>query len=344
VLRVALALNDILSRHPLGDSRVLGIEDTVARFPLVPPDGLQGSALWYDGQLLCPQRLHMELLRWAAACGATLLNHTEVLALEQNSGRITGLVTNAGTFQAKVVVNAAGAWSREVAVRLDQDHPELMEPSLTFNLLLDTPPPSKAAVAVEGERMYFITPFRNQYTFVGTMHRVWEGKRQPDEELVQGFIDDLSQAVPGWQINRDQVLRVTAGVLPCQGPGQADMAHRSTFVRHNIEGLYSLCGIKYTTAQGFAARTVERIFGRRPVSPLGPDFGDRVVLTDPAAVMALDDQALIRLAEEEAATGVEDFMERRIDWIIDLGERNAFTARLCSMPGFPGSRGGGHGA
>jgi glycerol-3-phosphate dehydrogenase len=344
MLRVALALNDLLSRRALGSSRVLGIEETVARYPQVPRSGLRGSALWYDGQLLCPQRLHMELLRWAAACGATLLNHTEALALEQEGGHVTGLVTSAGTFQAKVVVNASGSWSREVAARLDQDYPELMEPSLTFNLLLDVPPPSEAAVAVEGERMYFITPFRNECTFVGTVHRVWEGKRQPDEELVQAFIDDLVRVVPGWPVSRDRVVRVTAGVLPCQGPGQADMAHRSTFVRHGIEGLYSICGIKYTTAQGFAAKTMERIFGRRPVSPLGPDFGDRMALADPAVVMALDDRALVCLAEEEAAAGVEDFMERRMDWIVDPGERETFAARLCSLPDFPGTQGGGHGA
>ncbi len=335
VLRIALALNDFLSRHALDNGRILNNRETRTRFPQVPLDGLQGSALWYDGQILCPQRLHMELLRWATACGATLLNYTEALALEQSSGRVTGLVTNVGTFHTKTVVNAAGAWSREVATRLDQDHPELMEPSLTFNLLLDVPPPSDAAVAVEGERMYFITPFRHRYTFVGTMHRVWEGLWQPDEALIQEFIHDLNRIMPDWPLSQEQVLRITAGVLPCRGPGQADMAHSSTFVRHGIEGLYSTCGIKYTTAQGFAAKTVERIFGRRSVSPLEPDFAERVALVDPAAVMALDDQSLVRLAVDEAVSGVEDFMERRMDWIVTPGEHAAFAARLTKLPGFP---------
>jgi glycerol-3-phosphate dehydrogenase len=288
----------------------------------------------------------MELLRWASACGATLLNYTEALALEQSSGRVTGLVTNVGTFQTKTVINAAGAWSRDVATRLDQDHPELMEPSLTFNLLLDVPPPSDAAVAVEGKRMYFITPFRDKYTFVGTMHRVWEGQWQPDESLIQEFIQDLNQVMPEWSLNQEQVLRVTEGVLPCRGPGQADMAPRSTFVRHKIEGLYSTCGIKYTTAQGFAAKTVERIFGRRPVSSMKPDFGERVALVNPAAVVALDDQSLVRLAVDEAASGVEDFMERRMDWLVNPEEHAAFAARLTKLSGFPntsGAKGGGHG-
>ncbi|MCI5160272.1 MAG: hypothetical protein D3906_17985, partial [Candidatus Electrothrix sp. AUS1_2] len=51
---------------------------------------------------------------------------------------------------------------------------------------------------------------------------------------------------------------------------------------------------------------------------------------------ALDDQALVRLAVEEAAAGVEDFMERRMDWILDHEEHAAFAARLADLPGFPG--------
>ena len=59
-------------------------------------------------------------------------------------------------------------------------------------------------------------------------------------------------------------------------------------------------------------------------------------------VMALDDQTLTSLAREEAAAGVEDFMERRMDWIVDQEQREAFAARLRGLPGFPGREGNGH--
>jgi hypothetical protein len=77
-----------------------------------------------------------------------------------------------------------------------------------------------------------------------------------------------------------------------------------------------------------------------------PDFGERVALVNPAAVVALDDQSLVRLAVDEAASGVEDFMERRMDWLVNPEEHAAFAARLTKLSGFPntsGAKGGGHG-
>lgn len=338
VFRIALAINDLLSRCDLGArGRVLDVEETLRRFPQVARQGLKGSALWYDGQILSPQRLHMELLRWAAELGATLLNYTEAIALERNGSRVAGLVTNIGTFFAPVVINAAGSWAREVATRLDQDHPELMVPSLTFNVVLDVAPPSDAAVAVQGQRMYFITPHRAAGTFVGTVHRAWEGLREPSDAMLHEFIGDLQAAVPQWTISRGNIVRVTSGVLPAEGPGKMEMAHRSTFVKHGVRGLFSICGIKYTTAQRFARYTVERIWGRRRFDARGPEIGDRTAYVDPDAVMALDDSTLLRLAEEEAVMGAEDFLERRIDWIPNPAVADKFAKRLEILLGRPNS-------
>jgi glycerol-3-phosphate dehydrogenase len=329
VLRLALAMNDLLSRRDLGHaSRVLGVDETLRRLPRLRRDGLQGCASWHDGQILSPQRLHMELLRWAADCGAVALNYVEATGLARRGSRVTGLVTSAGTFEAPVVINAAGSWCREVAARLDRDRPELMVPSLTFNVLLDVEPLADAAVALQGRRMYFVTPHRAGLTFAGTVHHVWDGRREPTGAMLDEFIGELNGALPGWALSRLNILRVTAGVLPARGPGQADMAHRSTFVRHDVAGLYSTCGVKYTTAQRFALRTLQRIFGRRPADPRGPEFGERAAWVEPRALMALDDEALRTLARDEAVTCKEDFLERRMDWIADREEQARFAARL----------------
>jgi glycerol-3-phosphate dehydrogenase len=112
------------------------------------------------------------------------------------------------------------------------------------------------------------------------------------------------------------------------------MAHRSTFVRHEVDGLFSVCGIKYTTAQRFARRTIERVFGpAHSLNQRRPEIGDRASLIDPQAVMSLSDEDLRRLADEESVTKVEDFVERRMDWILDETERTRFEARLAAIRG-----------
>jgi hypothetical protein len=63
--------------------------------------------------------------------------------------------------------------------------------------------------------------------------------------MIDEFLYDLNRAIPKWGIDRSKIIRVTAGVLPAIRLGKADMAHRSTFVKHEIDGLFSVCGIKY---------------------------------------------------------------------------------------------------
>lgn len=331
VLRFALKLNDVLSRDAsLADSRVISAEETIKRFPAVRRNDLQGGALWHDGQVLSPQRLHAELLRWAVRCGATVLNYTEAIALKREGRRVIGLATSVGDFAAPVVINAAGAWSRDVATKLDRDHPELMTPSLTFNVLLNVPSPSDGAVAVQGSRMYFVTPHQAGWTFAGTVHRAWNGITEPSEAMITEFLNDLGQAVPGWRLSRSNVMRITSGVLPAIGPGRADMAHRSSFVRHDMDGLFSVCGIKYTTAQSFAVRVVERIFGSKVTERNLPEIGNRAAFVNPAEIMALNDDALRQLATEESVTCAEDLLERRMDWIPD-DDRSHFEARVTRL-------------
>jgi glycerol-3-phosphate dehydrogenase len=329
VFQVALKLNRFLSYSSgMPSGRVIGIEETLARFPHARRDGLKGGALWHDGQVLSPQRLHAELLHWAAELGAMVLNYAEALELKHQGSRVAGLVTRAGEFKAPIIINAAGPWAREVATRLDRDRPELMTPSLTFNVLLKVPPPSIDAVAVEGTRMYFLTPHRAGFTFAGTIHRAWEGISEPTPAMIEEFIQDLNRVMPEWPVRMSDVLRVTAGVLPSRGPGKADMAHRSTFVKHDIEGLFSVCGIKYTTAQAFASKTIDRIFGRRPTCNSAPNIAGRESYVEPAAVMALNDAELRQFAVDEAVTCPEDLLERRIDWIPNELARRGFETRL----------------
>lgn len=330
VFRLALAVNGLVAKD-LPEGKVLSREEVIARFPLVQQDGLKGGALWYDGQILSPQRLHAELLRWAADSGAAALNYVEPLELKHRGGQVSGLVTNVGEFKAPVVINAAGPWCREVAKRLDIDQPELITPSLTYNVLLNVPSPSQAAVAVQGSRVYFVTPHRAGLSFIGTVHCPWEGKREPDSAMLDEFLSDLNQAIPGWNVTRANIIRTTPGVLPCKSPQNPEMAHRSVFIRHEVKGLFSICGIKYTTAQRFAVRTIEQIFGPLLARSNMPAFGKRTTFVDPCVIAQLKEDEFRALLTEEAVTCSDDLLERRIDWVRDEDMRAELQSRVESV-------------
>ena len=117
--------------------------------------------------------------------GATALNYVECVSLLREGGgvrgveavdRVTGDVVE---LRAPVVVNCAGPSSRVVAERLDRDHERLFQPSLAFNLLLDRPPLSGAALALTPRnptgRTYFLRSWRGRIV-AGTYQAIRELK------------------------------------------------------------------------------------------------------------------------------------------------------------------------
>lgn len=89
-------------------------EACVRRVPL-----LEGAA--FETGLWCPLDGVMDVagllqgyLRESRKLGARLVTRCEVRAVETRNGRVTGVDTSEGLFETANVVNAAGAWAREI--------------------------------------------------------------------------------------------------------------------------------------------------------------------------------------------------------------------------------------
>lgn len=291
IMRAALAVNDLLSagrnrgvpaQVHLPRGRILDPARTEAVFPGVRRDGLVGSALWYDAIMTSSERILLEILHWSAHLGGVTLNQMEALGLKTAGGRTTGVValdhaTGASLdFRAPVVINCAGPWTPAVAAAFGSPQPDLFTPALAFNLLLDRPPVSEAAVAVEpagGGRMMFLVPW-NGRLMAGTYHAPWPAAHEqpvPEEAQVEAMLRDLNRAVPGLGVARHDVTGVLAGFMPAARPGDGTPSSRPVCFDHaehgGAKGFYSLVGVKYTTARDLAERVLTRVFGSRPVNP-----------------------------------------------------------------------------
>lgn len=281
VLRGALAANDLLSwyrnngvrpdRH-LAAGTILPPREVLALAPRVRPEGLAGGALWHDAVARQPQRLLMEILRWAVREGATVASHAEARDLVMDGGRVTGITARDRRadaplrFSTGVVVNCAGPWSREVAARWDRDLPALFRPSLAFNLLLDRAADFEAALAVEaprpGARTYFLLPWEGR-VMAGTFHAPVEGagaEAGPDPATVEAFLGELDEAVPGMGLGSSRVLHVLAGQLPVRRDRTVELSRRAVIHDHGRQGgplgLLSVSGVKFTVARAVAERTL----------------------------------------------------------------------------------------
>lgn len=364
VLRMALQATDLLSwsrnqgvrpDRSLPRGRVIGREATTSWCPALAHGNLRGGALWYDGFATDSHRLLVEMLHWATANGAVALNYTEATQLVVRAGKVAGLrcldVDTGRTVEveAPTIVNCAGPWCRDVASAFDRDLPELFPPSLAFNVLLDRPPPSQAALAVEplsgGGRTYFLVPWKGR-TLAGTFHASCGAEVSEagiDDDLLRRFLDDLEASISGFDLETKDVLRVYSGLLPAKSVGSIDLALAEK-IRHHADhggpqGLFSVSGVKLTTARRVAEKTlrvIQQWCGKtlpalsgspRPETPNPLPWSELEVLLERDTGAA--QTHVRRLIAEESVLRLDDLLLRRTDWAVDP-ESSAARAELLA--------------
>ena len=370
-LRLALAANDLLGlqrnrglepqvRLPRG--RVLSARETLQRFPQVRQRGLRGGALWHDAVMLSSERVLMELLGWACRCGATALNYMQVERVVIEDGRCAGVEARdrvadlAHRFRAPRVVNATGPQVRLLARQTDRDLPILFRPTLAFNLLLDRPTLADVAVAVQppqpDAQVYFVLPWKGRL-LAGTFYAgLPEATLEPAiaEDQVKQFLDDLNAAVPGLDLAPEDVIQVYAGLLPGRRPGTTELASQAVVHDHGAhggpQGLYSISGVKFTTARQVAEVALRTIFGRelraRLNAPERPqpllDLSDQTLL---GTATAMDggsreiETLMRRIVREEAVMRAEDLLLRRLDSTGVLVDRTRSDMLRRVLPPLP---------
>ena len=367
-MRAALALNDALSagrnrgvapsvRLPPG--RVLSPAETLRVFPGARRAGLLGGALWHDVAMTSSERVMIEILRWAVAAGATALNYTRAVGLRATRGAVTGVeavdLETGGelVFEAPVAVACAGPWAREVAGMLDGPIAVLPPLALAFNLLLDRPPVAPVAVAVTpdgGGRTYFVVPWKGR-VLAGTEHLPWhgDGPAVPGPARIRGMLEALASAVPALgDVGPGDVVRVLAGLMPTDAPGGAEPSSRDRVVDHGLEGgvrgLYSVVGVKYTTARSLAERVLRRTgAGAGTGTERDGVHGPAVDRPQPVAAVrseraVIGSAAWADIVGNEAVLHLDDLLLRRMEWPSDAPPAQDALADLARRRGWDAER------
>ncbi len=93
------------------------------RWPLVETDGVRG-AIWLpnDGQIN-PTDLTQSLAKGARLKGVKICEKTPVRGIQRTAGRVSGVETDEGFVETKIVVNCAGMWGRKLGAMAGLDIP-----------------------------------------------------------------------------------------------------------------------------------------------------------------------------------------------------------------------------
>ena len=89
--------------------------EAAERFPLIDLDGVVGAAYLESDGYLDPSQLCYALANGARALGVRIVQHTRVLAIETQRGRVHSVRTDHGDVECEIVVDCGGMFAAEIA-------------------------------------------------------------------------------------------------------------------------------------------------------------------------------------------------------------------------------------
>jgi glycerol-3-phosphate dehydrogenase len=363
IMRAGLLLNDGLSMSRnwgvaddkrLPNGKIVSKKFLQNAFPQIDRKELKAGALWYDAAMPEHQRLLMEILRWACDLGAVALNYVEAQSVLLYKDQVRGIQAvdrQSGQqyeFRAALVINAAGPWCRQLAQAFDRDYPQLFRRRLLlFNILFKRKALSAYALALVPpnrlDHTYFVHNWKNRL-LAGTAEILATDENEnpePRPEDIRSFITDMNHAVPELSLAEKDIEHIYAGFLPATASGK--LAGREVILDHRQHngpaGLFSVSGVKYTTAHRVAGKTMNKVFpgsrAERILAPVaahsGRWFFDYEESPSPSNPKTL--QAIKAILAEEAVVHLDDLLLRRSS----LGEnpRRALEMLPQLRPLFP---------
>lgn len=96
------------------EAREIGRDEVRALWPLAHVDDLAAAFHFPNDARVNPGDVTRALAKGARQRGVRIYEHTKVLNVLRDAGRVTGVETDRGTIRSEFVVNCAGMWAREV--------------------------------------------------------------------------------------------------------------------------------------------------------------------------------------------------------------------------------------
>jgi glycine/D-amino acid oxidase-like deaminating enzyme len=152
-----------------------------------------------------PSMTATSLMNGAKARGARLVQGAEVTAIRQAGGRITGLDTTKGAFDAPVIVNAAGCWAGRIGDLAGMDLPIRVWRHDTGYLGVPASVPRPIPVVIDNPNSMYSRPEGGDMVLVGL----------EDDNQIGGSPDrDTSDAKPDFQLRAaERMVRRFPGLI-----------------------------------------------------------------------------------------------------------------------------------
>ena len=245
---------------------------SLQKYPKLNP-AIQYTASYYDGQILSPERLAVELVLDAEAEGphARALNYVSFVGMDGSQVMLHNELTGERLpVQPTLIVNACGPWIDPVNAALGLSR-RYIGGTKGSHLVLDHPELREAIGANEfffensDGRIVLIFPFHDK-VLIGTSDipvETADDVRCTDEEI-DYFLGMVARVFPGIRVRREQIVFRFSGVRPLayQAAKTTGQITRDHLIQEDHAGgvpVYSLVGGKWTTYRAFAEQVTDRV-------------------------------------------------------------------------------------
>ena len=304
-------------------------------------EGMNGAAAWFDAICTNTERLLISIVSAAAVEGTQVANYARAVALKRRAGAICGVRVrdeiDGVTFdlRARAVINAAGPWVDEtLRLGTSHTHARLFGSSKAFNLLTRPLPFTDGiglacprhdrgdGVPDTGTNTYFVIPW-NGHSLIGTRHLRCDPAMRTctvGSAEVQAFLGEINGVLGRYRLTTSDVQGVFCGLLPEHedNPGrEVALIKSARVIDHGVDdavsGLYSVVGIKWTTARAVAERAVVMVCERlnlpeAPVANRQRNLFARSAKGAPRIELTSDARRHLEQTYGPGTTGVEELI------------------------------------
>jgi glycerol-3-phosphate dehydrogenase len=247
-------------------------KNSMAMYPRLNPK-IQYTALYYDGQILSPERYAIDLILDAEAEG----NHAHAINYVSMQGHDGDQVilkdeVSGETFKVspQIIINAAGPWIDMVNTEIGIEE-RYIGGTKGSHLVLENPELAKAIGNKEfffenkDGRIVLIFPFYDK-VIIGTsdipIQNPDEAHCTPEEE--QYFIDLVARVFPDIPVKRSDIIFRFSGVRPLEyskakTTGQISRDHSIKEDKFDGIPVLSLIGGKWTSYRAFSEQVTDRV-------------------------------------------------------------------------------------
>lgn len=275
---------DAATKLPCGGS--ISAREVEYEVPGINSENLTGGAVWYDAIANNTERLILEYVKEAARYGAVTANYTKAKKVLTHEENVQGLaIEDVGSgelfnISCDSVVNAAGPWLGDIIA--GQNDFSGQQWATAVNLVVKKRLFKKYAVGLEGytdytdkdalikrgKRLFFFVPWLEDYTMIGTTYKPYSGKIDDfklQQEDLREILEDVNKIYPSGDLKMEDVSFFHGGLLPMTESDEAQqdsvqLDKSSRIIDHGktggVRGLYSIKGVKYTTAPDIAEKVV----------------------------------------------------------------------------------------